>query len=37
VAAAALELDLPFAVLPLGTLNHFARDLDFPDYLDKVI
>jgi YegS/Rv2252/BmrU family lipid kinase len=37
VAAAALEHDLPFAVLPLGTLNHFARDLDIPDDIDKAI
>lgn len=37
VAAAALEHDLPFGVLPLGTLNHFARDLDIPDDVDKAI
>ena len=30
VAAAAIEHDLPLGVLPLGTLNHFARDLDIP-------
>jgi diacylglycerol kinase family enzyme len=34
VAAAAIEHDLPFGVLPLGTLNHFARDLDIPDDAD---
>jgi len=28
VAALALERDLPFVVVPLGTRNHFARDLD---------
>ena len=27
VAAVALERDLPFVVVPLGTRNHFARDL----------
>jgi diacylglycerol kinase family enzyme len=27
VAALALERDLPFVVVPLGTRNHFARDL----------
>ena len=27
VAAAAVERDLPFAVVPFGTRNHFARDL----------
>ena len=37
VAAAALEHDLPLGVLPLGTLNHFARDLDIPDDVDKAI
>lgn len=30
VAAAALAHDLPLGVLPRGTLNHFARDLDIP-------
>ena len=27
VAAAAIERDLPFVTVPLGTRNHFARDL----------
>jgi diacylglycerol kinase family enzyme len=27
VAAVAIERDLPFAVIPFGTRNHFARDL----------
>jgi diacylglycerol kinase family enzyme len=27
IAAVALERDLPFAVVPFGTRNHFARDL----------
>lgn len=31
VAAAAIGHDLPLGILPLGTLNHFARDLDVPD------
>ena len=30
VAAAAIEHDLPLGIVPLGTLNHFARDLDIP-------
>ncbi len=34
VAAAALAHDLPLGVLPAGTLNHFARDLDMPDELE---
>jgi diacylglycerol kinase family enzyme len=37
VAAAALEHDLPLGVLPMGTLNHFARDLDIPDDVDAAI
>jgi diacylglycerol kinase family enzyme len=37
VAEAALEHDLPFGVLPLGTLNHFARDLDVPDDIDAAV
>ena len=37
VAAAALEHDLVLGVLPLGTLNHFARDLDIPDDLGDAI
>src|SRR3954449_10751308 len=39
-AAVALEHDLPLAVLPAGTLNHFARDvgLDTPqDTADPVV
>jgi diacylglycerol kinase family enzyme len=32
VAQLALERDLPFVVVPMGTRNHFARDLDLdPD------
>lgn len=33
VAAAALAHSLPLGVLPLGTLNHFARDLELLDDL----
>jgi diacylglycerol kinase family enzyme len=29
IAAVAVERDLPFAVVPFGTRNHFARDLGF--------
>ncbi len=37
VAEAALEHDRPLGILPLGTLNHFARDLDVPDDMDAAI
>lgn len=37
VAAQALAHDLPFGVLPLGTLNHFARDLGLPPDLDAAV
>lgn len=37
VAAAAIAHDLPLGVLPLGTLNHFARDLDIPEDLDEAV
>lgn len=37
VAARALERDLELGVLPLGTLNHFARDLGIPDELDAAV
>lgn len=33
VASALVGGDVPLAVLPLGTLNHFARDLGMPDEL----
>ena len=38
VAAVALERDLPFVVVPLGTRNHFARDvgLDLDKPLDAL-
>ena len=34
VAQLALERDLPLAVFPAGTLNHFARALDLETYAD---
>jgi diacylglycerol kinase family enzyme len=38
VASVALERDVPFVVVPLGTRNHFARDLglDLDDPLDAL-
>jgi YegS/Rv2252/BmrU family lipid kinase len=35
VANIAVSLDLPLAVLPLGTLNHFAKDAGLPLNLDE--
>lgn len=37
VAAVAIAHDLPLGVVPLGTLNHFARDLDIPDDVDGAV
>lgn len=37
VAGQALAHDLPFGVLPLGTLNHFARELGMPTALDDAV
>lgn len=37
VATQALAHDLPFGVLPLGTLNHFARDLGLPLTVDEAV
>jgi diacylglycerol kinase family enzyme len=37
VAARALEHDRVLGVLPLGTLNHFARDLDIPLELEAAV
>ena len=34
-AAAALERGIPLGVLPLGTLNHFAKDLGIPLELEE--
>lgn len=36
VAAVAIERDKPLAVVPLGTLNHFAKDIGLPADLDEV-
>jgi diacylglycerol kinase family enzyme len=37
VAGALLDSGVPLGVLPLGTLNHFAKDLGVPAELDKAI
>jgi diacylglycerol kinase family enzyme len=37
VATAVAGTDVPFGVLPLGTLNHFARDLGMPTELDAAL
>jgi diacylglycerol kinase family enzyme len=37
VAAEALAHDLPLGVLPVGTLNHFARNLGVPLALDAAV
>lgn len=37
VAAAAIGTDTPLGVLPLGTLNHFAKDLNIPMKLDAAV
>ena len=37
VAAAALEAEATLGVLPLGTLNHFARDLGMPQDLEQAV
>lgn len=37
VAGALLDSGVPLGVLPLGTLNHFAKDLGLPNNLDKAI
>ena len=37
VAAVAVESDLPLGVVPLGTLNHFARDLGIPDEPEQAV
>ncbi|MGZ8392361.1 MAG: diacylglycerol/lipid kinase family protein, partial [Gemmatimonadales bacterium] len=34
-ASAAVDRGIPFGVLPLGTLNHFAKDLGIPLDLDE--
>jgi len=35
VATVALERQIPLGILPLGTLNHFAKDLGIPLELDE--
>ena len=37
VASLMLDSDIPLGVLPLGTLNHFAKDIGMPPELDKCI
>ena len=37
VASAVAGTDIPLAVLPLGTLNHFAKDLDIPLDLEPAV
>lgn len=37
VVSALTGTDIAFGVLPLGTLNHFARDLDVPLDLDEAV
>ncbi len=37
VASAALARDIPFGVLPIGTLNHFAKDLGMPLELPEAV
>jgi diacylglycerol kinase family enzyme len=37
VAAALLEKNIPLGILPLGTLNHFAKDLGIPLTLPEAV
>lgn len=37
VAEAAIAQDLPLGIVPLGTLNHFARDLGIEDDIDAAV
>lgn len=37
VAAALVGTDVPLGVLPMGTLNHFAKDLGIPLELEKAV
>lgn len=37
VASVLVDTGMPFGVLPLGTLNHFAKDLNIPIDLDGAI
>ena len=36
-AAAVVGREIPLGVLPLGTLNHFAKDLGIPSELDEAV
>ena len=37
IAAFLLDRGIPLGILPLGTLNHFARDLGIPVQLDEAV
>jgi diacylglycerol kinase family enzyme len=37
VASVMVDSDVPFGVLPMGTLNHFAKDLGIPLELDAAV
>jgi diacylglycerol kinase family enzyme len=37
VASALVGADIPFGVIPLGTLNHFARDLKIPSAITGAV
>jgi diacylglycerol kinase family enzyme len=37
VATAVIDRDIPMGVLPVGTLNHFAKDLGLPLELDDAV
>jgi diacylglycerol kinase family enzyme len=37
VASAAIGTDIPLGIIPLGTLNHFAKDLKIPLALDDSV
>ena len=37
VASAAVEAGVPLGILPLGTLNHFAKDVGIPLELEKAV
>ena len=36
-ASAVVDRDIPLGILPLGTLNHFAKDLGIPLELDEAV
>lgn len=37
VASALVGTDVPLGIIPLGTLNHFARDLRIPIFADRAV